>query len=227
MAQAEVRRDTLVRSGRANLSASTLIPVLLGRRRWAVDIVGGSKSANPPGSGFPRGASPGCELFLCWSQVGAVASVARRSGADTDTEWHARWNGMRDARAHTRAQVACTMECHGHSDGVHAVTKATAARAPGGRRRGRRRRERAAARARCPVAPRAMSAPLRRSAPREARAQSPWRFKTCLLACFIENRTHPFSFIHSQQKRGCHCTRSWPGVDGVALEPSRLRFDRS
>ena len=42
----------------------------------------------------------------------------------------------------------------------------------GGEGAGHRRRERRRARARCPVAPLAMSAPLRRSAPREARERS-------------------------------------------------------
>ena len=90
MAKAEARvRDTSVRCGRANLSASTLIPVrtgssgwplvpMAGPLRWAVDSAGGTKPANPSGPGFLRGASPGRVLFLCWCgrSGGAPASAS-------------------------------------------------------------------------------------------------------------------------------------------------------
>ena len=90
------RRDTTVRSGPSKSfgiyfdsrtpgsSGWPLVP-MAGPPRWAVDSAGGSKSANPPGSGFPRGASPGCELFLCW--------CGRSGGAPTCL--------MREARVHS------------------------------------------------------------------------------------------------------------------------------
>ena len=76
-------------AGLANLSASTLIPSRTGTRgrprvlmagplRWAVDSVGGTKPANPSGSGFLRGALPDRVLFPCWCgrSGGAPASAS-------------------------------------------------------------------------------------------------------------------------------------------------------
>ena len=76
-------------SGRANLSASTLIPVrtgssgwplvpMAGPLRWAVDSAGGTKPAKPSGPGFLRGALPGRVLFPCWCgrSGGAPASAS-------------------------------------------------------------------------------------------------------------------------------------------------------
>ena len=90
MAKAEVRRDTTVRSvpsksfgiyfdSRTCTGSSgwPLVP-MAGPLRWAVDSAGGTKSANPSGSGFLRGALPDRVLFLCWCgrSGGAPASAS-------------------------------------------------------------------------------------------------------------------------------------------------------